>query len=459
MAEFKASKNQLIRGVVPKGQITPGDNFIELKIGKKGLWSWTNKMGIDTTSADDISTQSRKIQALKPQASIEYKNSEGKNISFVGKIQAFEKKGKYYKVRLETFDKLKLKKEPFLLKLAGKSRLKLHNKALKQSSDFSRKESATEIELGLSSYTKKTVNKIFQGSELEDGKSLRTVSLEEDKRSNSGKKNRTLPGIKYTYPIHIKDTGAELQLNFKVTPSVSGEVTYPTDSLWDLLDPEQYSVTAATDIEFLGAAKVVLPFAGGWTEGELVGGEIPLSNRYTIEGPDPITGFGKIRFEPTLRWTAGFSSDSGKLNPWLQYAISKKYGVEVRVRGFDFEAESTTNPMSTEFTASPGILGGCYCDMRAEIVPGMKLSWDIGVNPSWPVIGKMRAFRKATLATLYGTFVNPLGINFAIYDGAASYLSTRGLVGIGVKLLPSIVDIESSESMEIYNARSDNFFA
>ena len=64
-------------------------------------------MGIDTTSADDISAQSSKMQALKPQASIEYKNSQGKNISFMGEIQAFKKKGKYYRVRLEAFDKLK----------------------------------------------------------------------------------------------------------------------------------------------------------------------------------------------------------------------------------------------------------------------------------------------------------------------------------------------------------------
>jgi len=158
MAEFKASKNQLIRGVVPKGKIISGDNFIELVIGKKGLWSWTNKMGIDATSVEDISTQSSKIQALNPQASIEYKNSHGKNVSFVGEVEAFEKEGKNYRLRLATFDKLKSKKEPFLLKLAGKSRLKLHNKTLKQISNFSRKEIATEIELGLSSYTEKQVN-------------------------------------------------------------------------------------------------------------------------------------------------------------------------------------------------------------------------------------------------------------------------------------------------------------
>ena len=86
-------------------------------------------MGIDSASAEDISKQSSKIQALDLQASIEYQNSKGKNISFNGEVEAFEKEGKNYKVRLGTFDKIKSKKEPFLLKLAGKSRLKLHNKS------------------------------------------------------------------------------------------------------------------------------------------------------------------------------------------------------------------------------------------------------------------------------------------------------------------------------------------
>ena len=52
--------------------------------------------------------------------------------------------------------------------------------------------------------------------------------------------------------------------------------------------------------------------------------------------------------------------------------------------------------------------------MRANIIPGLKLSWDIGVNPAWKVISKVFG-RDTTLATIYGTIENPLGINFEIY--------------------------------------------
>ena len=173
----------------------------------------------------------------------------------------------------------------------------------------------------------------------------------------------------------------------------------------------------------------------------------------------PITGgFGTIKFEPTLGWSAEFSADSGDLNPWLQYRISKKYGFEARARGFDLETESTTTPISTEFDWSAGILDGCYCDMRANIIPGLKLSWDIGVNPAWKVISKVFG-RDTTLATIYGTIENPLGINFEIYDEADAYLSTEGLAGIGVKILPSIIDVGNEQEFQLYEARSDNFFS
>ena len=125
-------------------------------------------------------------------------------------------------------------------------------------------------------------------------------------------------------------------------------------------------------------------------------------------------------------------------------------------RGVKFEDTST--PLQTRFDWSPGIFGDCYCDMTAQLIPGIQLSWNLGISPSWPVVG--RALSGATFATIEGTIENPLGINLSVYEQADAFLSSTGEVGIGVKVLPAVFDYNlAGGSFNLYSARTENLFA
>ena len=458
MSKFKVLKNQLIRGAISRGKVVSREDSVELVVGAKGLWTWMHqKEGIASTSASDIAKFNRRLKRLRPKAALSYKNDQGKSIAFVGELESFSRTGKKYRLKISTFDSLKVKKEPELLRFAGESRLRRHNRALKKRQEFARQEDVVDIQLGLSSYTQKKVDRIFKNAPGIGAQSRRTAELDANHNPILVRKNRDFSSIEYSKIIPLKRTGTTLQLDFKATPSLSGEVTYPSENLLDLLDPDEYSITVATDIELLAAAKVVFPIGGGWTEGQRVGSVIPISDRYKIEAPDPITGIGKVSLRPTLKWQAEFSSDNMESSPWLEYNVSKGYGFEVHARGLNVSVDANHSPFRSGLDWSPGIFGDCFCDMSAEIVPGLELAWEIGVSPSWPVLGKV--LPRKTIATLLGSIENPLGVNLEIYDAADAYLSSRGVAGIGVKLFPSVFDEEISRDFEIYRARSGNLFA
>ena len=96
-------------------------------------------------------------------------------------------------------------------------------------------------------------------------------------------------------------------------------------------------------------------------------------------------------------------------------------------------------------------------DMTAQLIPGIQLSWNLGISPSWPVLGRL--FPRATFAAIEGTIENPLGINLSVYDEADAFLSSTGTVGIGVKVLPTVFDDDlTGGSLELYSVRTDNLF-